>query len=263
MATNNLIAYPLKFRYSKGQQALVSAVVKLGWNLDSSETLNDYYGGWGRPDFSELPAAEQNQYLSQHPFIFVKPAADGGTWQLELDYQSRERYSQFNKTLQAAKLRHFAADGTETVIPGFSTVEYTFGGKGNYPGRSDSNIGAAWLKHPGIARGRSTNWLWEATRDEDGSYNLREQVIKLATNPELVLWRAAEKLHNQQVRLAEQQAEKKADREARQRPLAPSWKQLRRAAYAIVTADGKSDAVALLDALKAAVAIVEEEVVVR
>jgi hypothetical protein len=257
--TETVLTLPLPVRhsYTKGQQDLVDTVIALGWTLDPTAVHNTY--GWG---LDRLDPARRPEFLVQHPFTFVKVAADGGTWTLVLDYVSRE-YSHygrrgFSKTLKGAKLTHTAADGTQTRYPASLSAYIpttSIGDRGN----STEVV----LEKQSTASYAATNWIWQATRDEDGGYTLRTQVERLATNPELVLWIAAELQNARKVREAEAEARRKADDAAKARPLAPSWGTLRQAARDIVNANGKSDAVALLEALKAAVALVEEEVVVH
>lgn len=240
---------PLRHRYTKGQQALVDEVTALGWNLDETAVRNSY--GY---HFDTLPEERRVAKLEQHPFIFVREDADGGWWQLELDYVSRE-YSygsakSFNKALLGAKIRKFTAEADK--------VEFDAAISG-YPSYAD---GAVVLQKHSTARWASYNWVTGAASDDD-RYTLREQVIALATDPGLVLWLAAERMFERAE--ARYTARREAERvEAlRRRPLPASWDALKAAAKAVAAADGLSDTDALLEALKAAVAVVEDEVVVR
>lgn len=251
--TTVAVPLPNNYAYTKGQQALIDVALAHGWTLDITALKNGY--GWR---FDELPAERRVQHLSQHPFKFTRPATDalGGTWQIELDYVSRE-YSYygdrgFNKTLKGAKLIRIQADGTETLFPAKLS---------GYATRSANSDNTQVVLEPtGTAGYSANNWVWDAASAGEERLNLRERVEELLADPEDVISRAVQLLSAHEVAEVTAQARRKADQEARRRPLSPSWNGLRRAAQGIVDSDGKSDPVALLAALKAAVALVEGEV---
>lgn len=241
---------PLRHRYTKSQQEMVDTVVGLGWSLDTTAVRNSY--GY---HFDGLSEERRVAYLEQHPFVFVRPAADGGWWELELDYVSREysygsRAKSFNKALLGAKLKRFTAEADQVQF------ESAISGYPSYP------QGAAILQRQSTAGYASTNWV-TAVASENGRDTLRSQVLALATDPETVLWLAAERMHNETLaRLAARRAYQETE-EARRRPLPEGWDELKTAARAVAKADGLTDLEAVKTALKAALAAVEGEVVVR
>lgn len=242
---------PMKHRYTKSQQALVDAVTQLGWTLDTTAVRIDC---WGR--FDRMEEDRRVQSLQQHPFVFVRPAADGGWWELELDYVSRDYgYSSsssrsFNKALLGAKLKRFTAEADQVEF------ESALSGYPSYP------EGAAILQRQSTAGYASTNWV-TAVASDNGRETLRAQVLALATDPETVLWLAAERMHNETLALlAARQAYQEAQ-EARRRPLPEGWDELKTAARAVAKADGLTDLEAVTTALKAALAAVEGTVVVH
>lgn len=247
------VSVPLKntHSYTKGQQALIDVAVAHGWTLDITALKNSY--GWR---FDQLPAERRAHHLSQHPFKFTRPATDalGGTWQVELDYVSRE-YSYhgdrgFNKTLKGAKLIRIQADGTQTLFPAKLS---------GYATRSANKDNIEIVLQPtGTAGYSANNWVWDAAQVGE-SYSLRERVEELLEDPEFVVSRAVRLLSAHEVAEATAQAERKAIEEARRRPLSAAWVDLRDVAAQVAQADGLSDTAALLATLKAAVALVEGE----
>lgn len=247
------VSAPLKntHRYTKGQQALIDVAIAHGWELDLSALQNTY--GWR---FDELSAERRAHYLTQHPFTFTRPATDalGGTWQIELDYVSRE-YSNygnrsFNKTLKGAKLVRIQADGTQTLFPAKLS---------GYATRSANRDNTEIVLQPtGTAGYSATNWVWDAAQVGE-SHSLRERVEELLEDPEGVVARAVQLLSAHEVAEEIAQAKRKAIEEARRRPLSAAWVDLRDVAAQVAKADGLSDTAALLAALKAAVALVEDE----
>lgn len=252
--TNIVIPLPNNHVYSKGQQALVDYAVAHGWSLDITAIRNTYGYGLDRHE----DEAHRRSFLRQHPFVFTRPGIDGGTWRVELDYVSRE-YSNYGnrgltKTLKAARLTYTGDDGT------VNTFDSKLSG---YATRTGSKENTEIVLQPTSTASYShTNWVWEAALEGEG-YTLRERVQVLLANPDAVVLRAALKMHDSEARQRAARDEQLADREARRRPLTPSWSTLKAAAKAVADSDGKSDPVALLAALKAAVAVVEGEVVVR
>jgi hypothetical protein len=251
------VSVPLENRYpyTKGQQALIDVALSHGWTLDITALKNSY--GWR---FAQLSAERRLGFLSQHPFTFVRPAIDalGGHWQIELDYVSREYTTHgsrgFNKTLKGAKLIRVQADGTETLFPAKLS---------GYATRSANNDNTQLVLEPtGTAGYSANNWVWDAASVGEERLNLRERVEELLADPEGVISRAVQQLAAHEVAEAERQAKRKAIEEARRRPLSAAWVDLRDVAAQVAKADGLSDTAALLATLKAAVALVEGEVVV-
>ena len=253
-ATTVAIPLPNNYRYTKGQQAIIDAAIEAGWVLDTTAISNTY--GYR---FDQLAAERRASYLVQHPFKFVKPATDalGGTWKVTLDYASREytHYgnSGFNKTLKGAKLTRVQADGSETVFsPELS-------GYAVYRAYGQDNTEIV-LQPTSTASYSSTNWVWDAALVGEG-YSMRDRVEALLADPEAVVAKAVELMAASKARKAAQEAAREAERVARGRPLPAGWDALQAAAQAVSKADGMSDHAALLVALKAAVAAVEDAVV--
>lgn len=232
--------------YTKGQQALVDTAVANGWTLDQTAILNTH--GWG--NFSAYTPEQKRRYLIQHPFKFTRPATDGGRWEIELDYQDRDYslYASFNATLKGAKLARYTADGEKVVYnPALSGWTST-------PTR-----GGLVLEKQSTARWASVNYVTAAA----SGATLREQVVSLLADPEHVVARALQDLAAAEAAEAAQRAENDRIKALKARPLPEGWSALSEAARAVSEADGMSDTAALLVALKAAVAAVEGEVVVR
>lgn len=246
------IPLPNNFNYTKGQQAIVDAAIEAGWALDITAISNTY--GYR---FDQLEAERRASYLVQHPFKFVRPSADGGTWKITLDYASREynNYGNggFNKTLKGAKLTHVEADGTET---GFSSELSAYAAYRAY-GQEPTEI---VMQPTSTASYSSTNWVWDAALVGEG-YSMRDRVEALLLDPERTVAKAVELMAASKARKAAQEAAREAEQAARRRPLPAGWDELQEAAKAVSKADGVSDHAALLVALKAAVAAVEGAVV--
>lgn len=252
--TNLVIPLPNNHVYSKGQQALVDYAVANGWALDITAIRNTYGYGLDRHE----DEAHRRSFLKQHPFVFTRPGIDGGTWRVELDYVSRE-YSNygnrgFTKTLKAARLTFTGDDGTvntfDSKVSGYAT-------------RTGSKENTEIVLQPTSTASYShTNWVWDAALEGEG-YTLRERVQVLLADPDAVVSRAVELMVSSDARKKAAEAERVRVQALKARPLTPSWWELKKAAQAVVKSDGTSDPVALLAALKAAVAVVEGEVVVR
>lgn len=238
---------PIKQKYTKGQQALVGTAVANGWTLDTTAILNTY-GGYG--NFARYTAEQRASYLVQHPFTFVKPAADGGTWTVELDYADRD-YSYygsrgFNATLKGARLSYTAADGKVRFF------DHAVSGYAN-------SRGELVLEKQSVAGWASVNYVTQVTPGD----TLRDKVASLLENPDVVAWLAVEAQFKATQAERAARAEEERIRELKSRPLPAGWNALQVVAAQVAKADGMSDTEALLSALKAAVAAVEEDVVVR
>jgi hypothetical protein len=202
-ATTVAIPLPNNYRYTKGQQAIVDAAIAAGWALDITAISNTY--GYR---FDQLEAERRASYLVQHPFRFVRPSADGGTWKITLDYKSRE-YSNygnsgFNKTLKGAKLTHVEVDGTET---GFSSELSAYAAYRAY-GQEPTEI---VMQPTSTASYSSTNWVWDAALVGEG-YSMRERVEVLLADPERTVAKAIELMAASKARKAAQEAAREAER---------------------------------------------------
>jgi len=215
---------------------LLDFVVASGWKLD--ETKTTLAPGWN--------SWNSNPEHVQHPHCFVKAAAHGGVWQIKLDYTNRSSYNGgYDNILRVVEVRHIF-DGSEVAL-----FPYNW----NAPERSGW-IQAAKLENSDKAKYVSTSWLWNVTYGPTGSATLRQRAEMLIANPDLVIWLAAEAKHQQAVLLAEHQAARQADIEARQRPMPEGWAELKKAAYAVERADGKSDVDQILNDLQVALLVV-------
>jgi hypothetical protein len=247
--TNLTLPLPNKHRYTDSQQKMVDIAINKDWELDTTAIRNTYGYGIDRLEDED----RRRQYLSQHPFVFVRPADDGtGTWQIELDYVSRE-YSNygnrsFNKALLGAKITFINPDGTGRVYDDALS------------GYADYNRGKAVLQKQSTAGWASTNWITRVLT-EAGASTLRAQVELLLEDPALVLWLAAEAMYEATEAESAARRERERQEALKARPLPEGWSELKSAARAVANADGISDTAALLVALKAAVAAVEGAVV--
>lgn len=227
------------------QEKLLAYIAAQGWSLDPTVTINTYRR-WG---FSDLPAEEKAKYIKPHPHAFTKPASDGGRWQIWLDYSIRSDYGgRLGTRLHSVEITKFDADGERVSLDGINS----WGGR-------------IKLQRPSTSRYvyRREDWVWDATDpltdDNESDGTLAKRVERLASNIELVLWLAAELKYNSDVRFAAQIAEQQRDRELRSRPLPDGWDVLKTAARAVVSADGLSDPVALIAALREGIAAVENK----
>lgn len=220
-----------------------------GWELDPDETI--YTGSsWTRQD-QRLPAE-----YKQNPFAFRRPAKHGGTWKIELDYTDRSssdygyRRSTDNR-LRKVEVRYFDAEGTEVRL--FTTGRHF----------SMERIHPVLLTNTDVSTWQSTSWIWKVTYGPTGTATLRKRAEMLVADPDLVIWLAAEAQALDHQKFLEREAARRADIEARRRPLPEGWDALKRAAVAVERADGKTDVLAVLDSLRAALEAVEATEIVQ
>ena len=214
---------------------LLDFVVASGWKLDETENTVANRSVWGTPE------------RIQHPHAFVKAAAHGGVWKIKLDYRNRSSYSGgFDNVLRGVEVRHIF-DGSEVAL-----FPYNW----NAP-KGSGYIHAAKLANSDKAKHLATSWIWNVTYGPTGSATLRQRAEMLIANPDLVIWLASEAKHQDAVRSAERLAARRADTEARNRPMPEGWAELAKAARAVFYADGKSDPVALIAALRDGIREVE------
>jgi len=223
------------------QDQFVAFAIDNGWVLDTSDKINTF-GGWG--SFNRLSPEDQARYIKQNPFAFIRPVANGGIWKVEFRFTSNGR-------IRAAELRYF--NGNEQIIGqtdndgrnSLSESGYAYGDKGNWPGNPRCNIMPVRLFTP--TPNNSSCWLGDVTRGEDNP--LRKQVELLLTNPDLVVWLAAEYKFKVESRWAAERAEKDRVAALRNRPEPKGWFELHKAALAVTRSNGLSDHAALIDAL--------------
>jgi hypothetical protein len=234
-----------------------------GWVLDPTKSVNTHFLAWG-PSWESLSPAEKARYIKQDPNAFVKAAADGGTWKVQLEFNDG------GKVLRAVELRYFDAAGVERVIgdpsdpfkTALSRTGYvSFGYNGNWPDNKVGlpgawSIGSAILANPARYSGLSSSWLWDAARPATNDGPLRKQAEVLLADVELLVWLAAEKQFVTETRWAAERAAK--ERIAALKAQQPEgWNTLRQAARDIINAHGLDDHKALIEALVAAAAGVE------
>ena len=230
--------------YTTGQQALIDIAIEAGWVLDLTAIENTHSFG----SYASLPLADRVRYLKQHPFTFVKPAADGGSWVVELDYRDREfsyYRRDFNKTLKGARLSRIAPDGMK--------VEFEDRLSG-HASRNYDNL--AVLEKQSTASYASVNWLYAVTTG-----TMRDRVAQLLQDPAAVIQQAADAMNRRKLADIAEMAEWNRQQELKRRPLPAGWDELKTAARRVVDANGTTDTAAVLVALKAAVAAVEGAVV--
>lgn len=246
--TEVTVPLPNTYRYTKGQQDLIDFAEDHGWTLDVT-ALYTTYGGYR---FDGLTEERRRANLAQHPFVFVRPGTDGGTWRVELDYVSREfSYyggKSFTKTLKGARLTFTGDDGAvntfDAALSGYATLTGS---------RENTEI---VLAQQSTASYAATNWVWHAALVGEG-YSTRERVQALLVDPEGVVFRAVTAMAADKADQAAYEAERERIRALKARPLPAGWEALQEAAQAVVKADGMSDTDALLAALTAALAAVE------
>lgn len=206
------------------QDKLIAFAKTNGWELDTSVILNTY-SGWG--SFSRLEPEVQAKYLKQHPFMFRRPAVDGGTWQVELDYRNKGDYgSRFGTRLHGAVVRYFDAEGNQKNLPQSSFQ----------------------LKKPSTYSG--TNHLYEVTGDADEA--ISTHVERLLAGPERAVWLAVESEALQLQRWRKEAQARAIERDLRERPLPEGWDELARVAREVANADGMTDTADLIARLSAA-----------
>lgn len=217
------------------QQEMIDFILSRGWTVDTSKTVNTFRG-WG---FNQLPADEQAGYWKQNPFTFTRIGSDGGTQTLRLGHRSRSGeyphdYAPFGKTLREAYFT-WAVPGTD-------------------------RIRRITIRQPRSYHG--PDHLWEALAVTGPKTPIRQRVARFVADPEQAIAKAEEL--QEAYRVAQEQAllAREADREARE-TLPEGWEALQAAAQAVAASDGLSDHAALLAQLQAAVAAVEDVVVVR
>lgn len=222
------------------REQLLDFVLSQGWEPDPDKTVWSAYSAYGYGHSADAVRI-------QDPHAFRKPAANGGTWHLELDYNVK---SEFHKTDN--RLRHVYIELTDAE------------------GRRVS-IGAQ--KH-NTRVALTTDWstyytssfvyqLGVATSGPTGQNTLRQRAQIIVANPELVLWLAEEGRVNYELRRAEERRRREEETKLRKRPLDITvepieWKSLASklddAARTVRLADGLTDLPQAVADLETAVA---------
>lgn len=197
-----------------------------GWVLDTSVLNSPRYGG----------------KYTQDPHVFLKAAAHGGLWQINLDYVIKDSWSRnVGERLQKIEI-HYIAPGTETEYFTYGEYEYNRQSRGRTTEVVDNRVtvqrhveylnplmldsdsdylrkDSAVLKNP--SKYDSNHYLWDATGlDETGetfytkggnARTLRQRAEILVRNIDLAIWVAAELQFDSEVRSRQQQDAKRQD----------------------------------------------------
>ena len=178
------------------REQLLDFVRAQGWEPDPDKTVWSAYNAYRYGHSADAVRI-------QDPHAFRKPAANGGTWHLELDYNVK---SEFHKTDN--RLRHVYIELTDAE------------GKRVSIGAQKHNTRVAL----------TTDWstyytssfvyqLGVATSGPTGQNTLRQRAQIIVANPELVLWLAEEGRVNYELRVAEERRRREEETKARKRPL--------------------------------------------
>lgn len=233
------------------RERMLGILKEHGWTQDESRTYRvGYRRSYRGPD---------NREVRVHPGHWVKPAIDGGTWKLYLNYEVPGSYStRFDNRLRDAQLTYQPADPEA---------------KKRYWRLSTPTRSRYYQPLP--------EPLYAVLGGGNETASLRERVELLVRNPELAVWLAMEEQHTRKLEAEKRVEQMRRDREERARPLpitvehdpeTASWKstpwreltnRAERAAKAVAGADGKSDLYALVDELEAATAAIREVLKVR
>ena len=153
-----------------------------GWILDNDATVAVKYG----------------RERKQDPYAFMKNAAHGGTWHIQLNYMNNTGWStSYDERLRGVTVSYRNADGDLEPKSSWGI----FGG----------NVGT--LKKPGNYDG--FNGLWVAL----GPGSLRERAEKLVRFPELAVWLTMETRHEHKLEIKAADEARQREREARAKPL--------------------------------------------
>lgn len=218
------VGYPETMTTYPGREKFLKLVADNGWTLDPYSWAST---GWSGRD-------QKND-----PFALLKPALDGGTWRILLDYRDRSSRSRCSTD---GRLRGVTVE----YIPAGTEVTTNYYGK---PVLEGSKIGH--LKRPG-KYGESS--LWEALGAYDDT--VVTKATKLVKDPETAVWLAAEARYLHDERMRQESRRRIALQEQRDQPLpitlgegehdyGSPWGVLRgkfnTAARQVVEADGTSD----------------------
>jgi hypothetical protein len=177
----------------------------------------------------------------QDPDVFVKPAADGGTWKIRLNYRnnSTKWETTYDDILRGVTIAHYDAEGKPSPEPKF-------------PGQRDQNIGV--LQRPG--KYDRFNGLWEALGGDPKPKmpTLVQRAEMIVKDIETAVYLGYEANHHHDMERAEEHRQKKIEDELRSQKLPVTVAQggwnsewngitglIKMAAGRVADADGKSD----------------------
>lgn len=220
------------------REQMLAYVHNHGWVLDTSATISKRRGE-----------------MVQDPLAFVRPAADGGTWHLSLDYQVADSWTyRTDNILRGLTLRHS------------STMGETRGRQRKYE-----------LLNTG-QKDYDPHGLWEVTgRNTEGlnmvDAQLRRRAERVIADPDLVVWLSEEKRYADVERMREAERARKErweKRRARNAALTVDndefislARQIRDVLYPLTSVDGETDVAAAIaeldDKVAALKAVVKEE----
>lgn len=178
---------------TNAREQLIAFILSQGWELDPNQTVWDGQGSW-----------YSSQDRVQDPHAFRKPAADGGTWTLSLDYNVRTSYRGVtDNRLRGVTLRLRDAEGRLAQIGKNSYNDYV-----RLDPRTGDNLASSL-----------TYQLWAVLGGTNGTNSLRQRIELLAAAPATALWLAEENRQARLERLAEQRRQREEEAKARKRPL--------------------------------------------
>lgn len=223
--------------------------------------------GWTNDLTAARPDRRSSSGWSLDPNVWVRPAAHGGTWRIELDYRNRSGYTSDDK-VRGAWIAYVASDA-EWIEPGNGYPSHQRTAR---PGQDQGYRGdgrGLLIKNFGQHQGYPADWVLNALLQKDETRTLRERIEAFASNPDLAIWLACERceLRQEQERLRRQALED--EREARRRPVpvtdpeafSAAAQKARFAARDLDSANGLTtlaDIQALVSTLEAQVAILKE-----
>lgn len=243
--------------YSNGAQgALIQFAADNGWVLDPTATTD--YG------------------KSQNKWVWIKDAAHGGKWRIEFDYRVRDSWRSTDDRLRGIDVCYIPAGAKIVKIE---------------DGYDDEYVRTQWTQVERLhkALGWNGNTLRPVTRwnksvlfdvsnpapESDKVPTLRKRAETLLANPDLVIWLAAERVHNDEIAREKRWEEEREDNALRARPLPLKdgisqksyedgscfWKmqwRLKNAAHVICAADGKTDLYAAVEEAQAALDAIKD-----
>lgn len=220
--------------------------------------------GW-KPDTTATVATSSRRLGSrderaQDPHAFIKNAADGGTWRIDLDYSVSSGSGYFRSTRNGSTLRRL----TLRYLPVGSSTETLDDGRVRLPyidplTNDDHSQLSRWSRHDNVlfqpSDHNKPSALYEAL-DREGAkpLTLRQRAELVVKDPDTAAWLAAEQRYNNDIAERKRRDAARLDEQLRARPLpvtvstegyASEWRKLtwklESAAKALDRADGKSD----------------------
>lgn len=172
---------------TNAREQLINFVLAHGWELDPTKATR------GR-DIA----------IIQDPHAFRKPAANGGYWQMELDYNIASSFYQTDNRLRQITIQLRDADNKlDAIGAGRSRTAWV-----RLDSRSGENYGSS-LSYQ----------LYVVTSGISDTTTLKQRAEVIAVNPDLVMWLAEEGRVNYELRQAELKRKREEEMRLRRRPL--------------------------------------------